>query len=453
MTAHRRTLSLLFWLLILAASPEAHAGPAYKVRTEFPETDGTVYALTVDSAHGIVYIGGIFTKVGGQTRMNVAAIDAISGEVLAWNPGTDGWVSVIAVKGSAVYLGGGFTSVAGSTRNRAAAVNPAGGLLSWNPNVGMNSFEFVNGITVTDNAVYLSGNFFTVGGVNRIMLASVQPTSGAVLPWNPTADFLPSSVVPWKGKLYVGGSFSMIGGQNRSFLAPLDLNGNVLPWIPTPNNAAWRLLPHGDSLYVAGSFTSISGLTRNRLARLLEDGSVPPFGGSADGEITGLTSQGGSLYLTGYFAEVNGQPRSGLASMTLNGSLRTWNPPLVGDPGAIDGLGATLFVGGNFTQVGNVPRKGFAAIYDPALLPVPRVSVKGPKTFVTSRGSIRLRGTSRNAVRVEVKAGKGKFRSAKGVASWTHRAKLRPGRNVVLVRSVNIADATSKLVRMKIQRD
>lgn len=453
MTTSSHCLALALCLSAVVSLPDADAAPNYKVRTEFPETDGSVDVVTVDSEHSIVYIGGSFSTVGGQPRMNVAAIDAISGEVLPWNPGADKSVFAIAVKGSTIYLGGFFTSVAGATRNRAAAVNPAGGLLSWNPNVGTSSFEYVFGITPTDNAVYLAGNFFTVGGVTRFMLASVQPTSGAVLPWNPSADFLPVSIVPWKGKLYVGGSFSMIGGQNRSYLAPLDLNGNVLPWIPQPDGGAWNLLPYGDSLFAAGGFTSVSGLPRGRIARLLEDGSVPPFAASADDEITRLALLGNSLFLSGFFNSVNGQPRMRLASLTLDGSLRPWNPPLVGSPRAIGGLGATIFVGGNFTQVGNVQRKGFAAIYDPGLLPAPKVSVKGPKKRSTSRPALNLRGRSKNAVRVEVKAGKGTFRTAKGIASWNHRAKLRPGRNVVFVRSVNIADATSKLVRMKILRD
>ncbi len=103
-------------------------------------------------------------------------------------------------------------------------------------------------------------------------------------------------------------------------------------------------------------------------------------------------------------------------------------------------------------SIGGVARQGFAATYDPALLPVPRVTVKGPKKLVTTRGSLPLRGTSRNAIRVEVKVGKAASRTAKGVASWTHRTKLKPGKNVVLVRSLNVADATSRLSRVLITR-
>lgn len=442
------SISLIFLLECGIAS----TAPAYKVRTEFPETNGVVYVVEADAGHGIIYIGGLFTEVGGEPRENVAAIDAISGEVLPWNPGANNVVFGIAVKGSTIYLGGGFTVVAGATRNRAAAVNPAGALLSWNPNVGTISNEYVYGITPVDNAVYLCGNFFTVGGVNRLYLASVQPTSGAPLPWNPSAEFLPGTITPWKERLYVGGSFSMIGGQNRGNLVPLDLNGNVLPWIPSPNNSVWSLMPHGESLYAGGGFTSISGLPRGHIARLLEDGSVPPFGTSTDGEIISLAILNSTLYAGGYFSKANGVSRLKLLSTDLDGRLRPWNPPVTGDVTSIDAAGATIFVGGNFTAVGGIPRKGFAAIYDPTQLPIPIVTVKGPKKLTTSRASLKLRGLSLNAVRVEVKAGKGAFSDAKGVAVWSHRTRLKPGKNVIRVRSVNIADATSRYSRVTVTR-
>jgi trimeric autotransporter adhesin len=446
------TLAAFWFLLALFAIPQLEAAPTYKVRTEFPETDGQVYVITVDSDHSIVYVGGNYSEVGGLPRENVAAIDAISGDVLPWNPGANNGVFTIAVKGNVIYLGGSFTEVAGTTRNRAAAVNPAGALLSWNPNVGSNSNEYVYGIAPTDLAVYLCGNFFTVGGVNRFTLASVQPTSGAPLLWNPSSEFVPKSVTPWKGNLYVCGSFTMIGGQNRTALAPVDLNGNVLPWIPAPNSSVWSLIPHGDSLYAAGSFTSISGVNRGRLARFLEDGSVPPFGTSTDDETSALAIVGSTLYAGGQFTAANGQARAGLLSTDLNGALLPWSPPVTGEVFALGGHGPTVFAGGKFTAVGGIPRMGFAAIYDPAQLPVPLLTVKGRKKITTSQGSVKLRGLSLNAVRVEVKAGKGGFSNANGVAIWNHRARLKPGKNVILVQSVNIADATSRLSRITVTR-
>ena len=69
---------------------------------------------------------------------------------------------------------------------------------------------------------------------------------------------------------------------------------------------------------------------------------------------------------------------------------------------------AKLKEGERTTAIG-LARKGFVAVYDPALLPLPKVSVKGPKQIRTKRPVLRLRGSSLNAARVEVKAGSREF--------------------------------------------
>ncbi|GIW09479.1 MAG: hypothetical protein KatS3mg061_0536 [Dehalococcoidia bacterium] len=64
-----------------------------------------------------VYVGGLFTSVGGQARNYLAALDAATGNVTSWNPNANGSVYALAVSGSTVYVGGDFTSVGGQARN------------------------------------------------------------------------------------------------------------------------------------------------------------------------------------------------------------------------------------------------------------------------------------------------------------------------------------------------
>lgn len=101
---------------------------------------------------------------------------------------------------------------------------------------------------------------------------------------------------------------------------------------------------------------------------------------------------------------------------------------------------------------GGVERENFAAIYDPALLPKPTVSIKGKPTRETSRRAFKLRGASVNASRVMVKSGKGPFVAAKGSARWTRKVRLQPGRNRIFVRSFNAADAESAPARLLVVR-
>ena len=58
-----------------------------------------------------VYVGGIFTSIGGQPRNRIAAIDATTGLATAWNPNADSWEQSLAVSGGIVYAGGAFTNI------------------------------------------------------------------------------------------------------------------------------------------------------------------------------------------------------------------------------------------------------------------------------------------------------------------------------------------------------
>ena len=57
-----------------------------------------------------VYAVGTFTTMGGQTRNRIAAIDAGTGAVTAWDPNADGDIYAVGVSGSVVYVGGNFAN-------------------------------------------------------------------------------------------------------------------------------------------------------------------------------------------------------------------------------------------------------------------------------------------------------------------------------------------------------
>ena len=76
-----------------------------------PTPDSPVRTLAV--SHAIVYAGGDFRSIGGRARSRIAALGARTGRATAWNPHADSGVLGLAVSGSTVYAAGFFTRVGG----------------------------------------------------------------------------------------------------------------------------------------------------------------------------------------------------------------------------------------------------------------------------------------------------------------------------------------------------
>lgn len=422
------------------------AGPAYKVRTEFPTVNGGVTAVAIDEENDIVYLAGPFTEVGGEARNRLAAISTVTGALLPWNPGSDGPVNDLVVDDGILYLCGLFSQIAGETRNNVAAVDADGTLLPWNPDTN----GPVNTIAMNTQSVYLGGNFTTVGGIARSRFANVLKSNGSSLPfWTFSSNSGEAFCMNVSGSsIYLGGFFQEINGTSRPHLAAVSDTGNLLPWNPGANEAVLQQEIDGSTIYAAGSFTQIGGGDRYCLAALeTTTGSLLPWNPQPDNTVRTIKRHGNRIYVGGFFDSVGGQSRSRLAAIDLAGKALAWNPATDGSVADLAVSGGTVFLGGDFETVDGIARQGFAAIYDPALLPTPVVSVKGRRILKTKRSSLVLRGTSKQATVVELKIGSAGYKPVQGIANWSHRARLKRGRNLLLARSVNIAGATSTPVR------
>lgn len=435
-----QTTAFALAVSLVAVSPLLSA-PNHKLRTEFPQTDGYVTTIAIDHSRDVVYIGGEFSQVGGQSRNNLAAINARNGELLPWNPGTNNSVNRIALDGDTIYIGGIFTECGGSTRNRLAAVDRDGSHLSWNPNAN----NYVLDIVVAPDMIYVSGGFTHVGGFNRTRLANLHKVSGQALLWAPSTDNNPKSLALSGSTFYIGGNFNQMNSVSRSRLGSVTTDGALQPWNPGANDEVEGIVNLGSSLLVHGRFDVIGGVARDGLARIDAAGNVLPFAPTFDDAIKAVTVQGNRIYGCGYFTKANGQNRRGFAAFDLSGNLLPWSPSYTGDLFyTVKVSKGTVFVGGFIDTVDGIPSKGFAAIYDPALLPVPKVSIRGEKRITTSRATITVKGRSSASSKVEVKSrGKG-FQVAKGLKTWSHRVRLKPGANRISARSLNVADAVSK---------
>jgi outer membrane protein assembly factor BamB len=89
--------------------------------------------LSLALGDGVLYVGGMFSSIGGQPRSRLAALNAATGDVTAWDPNPNERVDALAVDGGTVYAGGQFGGIGGQARPFVAAIDAGTGLATpWN---------------------------------------------------------------------------------------------------------------------------------------------------------------------------------------------------------------------------------------------------------------------------------------------------------------------------------
>jgi hypothetical protein len=208
---------------------------------------------SMSGSGGRLYVTGMFDDIDGHPRLGLAALDATTGAVEAWDPRPNDPASCVAAGDGVVYVGGGFTSIGPEwqERNSLAALDAtSGALLDWNP--GGRIF-LIHALTVAGNTVYVGGDFSSIGGRPRSSIAALDARTGQATSWNPQADGPVWALAVRGTSLFAGGPFGWIGGQSRSHLGALDLDtGAATAWNPSPNDAVTCLAGTDSVIYVGG---------------------------------------------------------------------------------------------------------------------------------------------------------------------------------------------------------
>ena len=328
-----------------------------------------VYALAVSGA--TVYAGGAFSTIGGESRQDIAALDAATGLATAWDPHAVGAVYALAVSGSTVYAAGGFSAIGGQTRNCIAALDATSGLATaWNPNAS-GSEVYGHDLAVSGSTVYAGGTFTRISGKDRNCLAALDVTNGAAAAWNPNASSTISDV-PFVYALavsgstvYAGGYFTAIGGHVRNNLAALDASGNATSWDPNASGTVCALAVSGSTVYAGGYFTTIGGQTRKNIAALdassgLATGWDASVSGTSYPSVLALAVSGPTVYAGGSFTSIGGQPRPFFARFSLD---TTSGPPITSLAPAAGRIGSPVTISGSAfgTTQGSVTFAGLTA--------------------------------------------------------------------------------------------
>lgn len=366
----------------------------------FPTTNGNVFAMT--QIGQVLYLGGDFTTVtvGNRTvaASHVAAIDLRTNNLLnGFSVNANAAVRTMAAApdGSGLFLGGSFSLVNGVNRLHVVEVNPATGALI--SSFAASTTGAIDGdvwsLAVSDDAVYLGGDFTAVDGTTEAHVAAVDSTTGALIAgWNVGVDNSPYSTTspspstdgrvqalmlsPDGSQLYIGGYFTAISHNGTVVNQPAA--ASVFTTDGTVDTTFAPAL-HGGQGHIGNDpfefvtafpgqlIVAIGGQT-NALASYDATTGATQWVDLANGDLQTAVANGRSLYVGGhmhsYIQDATGQHQVIDAAKIdpSNGAVdTTWNPHFVYDPtgGAtyygvwsLYANGYTLFAGGAFLSVG-----------------------------------------------------------------------------------------------------
>jgi hypothetical protein len=296
--------------------------------TVTPGSIDGVQSLAASADGSVIYLGGDFVKIGGVQHTKLAAVNATTGTPIStFNAGANAQVRALGLIGDHLYAGGSFTQV-----SNAGLTNPA-----------------------------------SRGALAEFDAVSNQASDGTVLSWNPgptscsgtgCGSGVRALTIPNKNQIVVGGGFDAIQGHSSTSIASLDASsGALLPWSSHPSTPVLAL--DNDGRYVYGANKT------NQAIRYRATDGQDMWRAQADGDIQALALFDGILYIGGHFQNVNGVPEPHAAALIAsNGQRVDWGGGADSAAGifAMEG-NAGLFIGGDFSHVPNntgIEQKGYA---------------------------------------------------------------------------------------------
>lgn len=295
----------------------------------------------------ILYVGGNFTHVGGQSASRIAAWDGSSWSALVGpgGNGVSGRVRALAIfddgTGPALYATGDFTHAGGEQVNRiakwdgmewSALAGPAGIGLSGS---GYSLAVFDDG---TGPALYVGGNFINAGGrfVDRIAKWDGSDWSALIGPDGRGVNNIVHALMVFDDgngeSLYAGGTFARAGGTvvvNR-----------IAKW----DGDTWSALADANGVGVSGAVTAL---------QVYDDSTGPML------YVGGNITRAGDLDVSG-IARWDGASWSNVVSDDGVGLGGREQPAVRAMAMFDDGLGPALYVGGRFTSAGGTVSLGIA---------------------------------------------------------------------------------------------
>ncbi len=365
---------MLVAALLVGASDLPTAGAAPVAFSPTPiagwSTNGAVYAVLI--VGDTVYAGGSFTQVRGPggtptaSRLRLAAFDRRTGALrTGFSADTNGNVRALASDGTRLFVGGSFTTIKGVTRNRLAAVD----LASGNVNTGFtaNASSHVYALKMSGTRLYVGGSFSTIKNVSRSRLAAVAAASGNVDgSFNPNANSTVHAITvsPDGNRVYAGGSFSAIGGGSRRYIATLSpTTGALLPLVF--QHSTYGLVLDLDISATGDRIFAALGDLENQVIAWNTGNGNRAWYYQVDGDTQAVRFHAGNVYFGFHEGAINDYSVRMLVADAGNGAIvSTYRLPINSFYGVwdIDATADALVLGGEFTRVSNRAVQGVAIL-------------------------------------------------------------------------------------------
>jgi hypothetical protein len=308
---------------------------------------------------GRVALGGDFA-FAGQSSGSLARLDARDGQLMPF-PQVDGDIRALLVDNEGhTYVGGDFSRIGSISQPWLARLRPDGRVdESWRPTLNGS----VHALIPFEGKLAVGGDFSAVDGDSSQAHLTILDDDAQALPaWSGLGlDGRVATLSVFQGLLVAGGEFDISGA---SHLAAFNAEAEIQP-IVGANGAVQTLLAWDDRLFVGGYFEQVDGVERQYLAALDEGLSLdswtldirPPDPNDYDGlppipRVSALTRHNDWLLLGGVFGDVESEDRRNLAAVNLDGEVQDWNPSAFG--GSVDVIlpwNDRIVVGGQYRDI------------------------------------------------------------------------------------------------------
>jgi hypothetical protein len=330
-------------------------------------TNGTVRAVL--HVGNYTYVGGIFTQAvapDGVTTMpfsNLMRLDAGGAPDPTWTPNPNKAVLALASDGTSVFVGGLFTVIGGKHVVHLAKLDMAGAVRPFaTANGEVRSIAtFGSGAS---EVVYVGGGFTTIAHQPQAYLGAVTSTGASVGTFRPKLNGPVYGSQPFSGgSLLTAGLFNTVNGVSTGTAAIIRPNGTLGPSLKVKQSQKMLAVSTNGSVGVLGVAGGSKG--GGNAATAFDNLGNRLWSAGCDGDVQAVTPAGSQWVIGGHFGKCNGTAITKLAAVNGDGTLdKTWNPHVKGTNvhgvWALDASATLLYAGGDFNSVAGGSFQHFA---------------------------------------------------------------------------------------------